>query len=512
MAPLIPLPKLKSAVVSGFMLVIIGTTVAHASVASAQAAAENLPTLGPSDSGPSNSGPSNPAQLPSTPPQSAPTQSNFAPVPESAYALGAGDIVRIDIFRVPQYSVEASQVLVDGTLNLPLVGKVNVDGLSLEAASDVLSARYGQYLRRPLVTLSLTTRRSLQVGIAGEVSRPGSYTVSPGDAQSFRLSQVIETAGGITQTADLSQVQIKRAEPNGGQQTITVDLWDLIANGNLSQDLTLRDGDSIFIPTSLIPSENAALLADASFATDVNQPINIAIVGEVYRPGPYTLEGGLARTGDAGVPGAPGSSNSPTTVTRAIQIAGGIKPQADVRKVQVVRPTRTGTPQIFDVDLWQLLQMGDLTQDAVLQEGDTVFVPVATALSTEEVGQLAAASFSPDTIRINVVGEVESAGVVELPPNTPLSQAILAAGGFTNRASKGSAELVRLNEDGTVNRTAIPVDFDQGINEENNPLLRNNDVVIVNRNGLAGIADAIGTVVNPLGGLFSIFRFFDIFN
>jgi polysaccharide biosynthesis/export protein len=111
-----------------------------------------------------------------------------------------------------------------------------------------------------------------------------------------------------------------------------------------------------------------------------------------------------------------------------------------------------------------------------------------------------------------VVGEVEQAGVVELPPNTPLSQAILAAGGFNTRARKGSAELVRLNEDGTVNRTELAVDFAEGIDEANNPLLRNNDVVIVNRSGLANVTDTLGTIVSPLGGIFSIFRFLNIFN
>lgn len=433
-----------------------------------------------------------------------------ASAPETAYTLGAGDIVGVTIFRVPQYSVE-SRVLVDGTLNLPLVGKVSVNGLSLEAASDRLSSRYSQYLRRPLVTLSLISTRPIQVGIAGEVGRPGSYTIAQDSDQTSRLSQLIENAGGITQAADLGQVQIKRFKVNGTPEVIMANLWDLVQNGNLNQDVVLRDGDSIFIPTSLGPPENSALLADASFAADVNQPVNIAIIGEVYRPGPYTLQSGSVRTGDNNVAGQAGFANTPTTVTGAIQEAGGIKPQADIRKVQVIRATRAGTPQVFDVDLWSLLQVGDLKQDAILQEGDTVFVPTAIALSPEEVGQLAAASFSPSTIRVNIVGEVEKAGVTDLPPNTPLSQAILAAGGFNQRARRGTAELVRLKENGTVDRTTIDVDFAEGIDEANNPLLRNNDTVIVNRSGLAAFSDTLGTVASPLGGLFSIFRFFNIF-
>lgn len=422
------------------------------------------------------------------------------PPPESAYTLGSGDIVNVNIFRVPQYSGE-SQVSIDGALTLPLVGKVNVNGLSLDAATNLLSSQYGQYLRRPIITISLSSRRPLQVGIAGEVNRPGSYNIEQSNTQSARLSQVIETAGGITQAANLSQVQIRRPQPSGGMQTITVDLVALLQNGDLRQDLILRDGDEIFLPTSQVPLENAALIADASFASDGSQPINIAIIGEVYRPGPYTIEG----SGSNG--------DNPKTVTNAIQVAGGIKPQADIRKVQVVRPTRAGTPQIFEADLWQLISAGNLQQDAILQAGDTIFVPKATELPPAEVSQIAAASFSPETINVNVVGEVQRAGTISLPPNTPLSQAILAAGGFNkNRARQGSAELVRIQDDGTVIKETIPVDFAEGIDEANNPLLRNNDVVIVNRSALATLTDTLGTVAAPLGGFFSIFRFFDIFN
>ena len=285
-------------------------------------------------------------------------------------------------------------------------------------------------------------------------------------------------------------------------QTISVNLISLLQEGNLRQDLVLRDGDEIFIPTSQIPLENAGLIADASFASDASQPINIAIIGEVYRPGPYTIEGS----------GGSNASN-PKTITNAIQVAGGIKPKADIRKVQVVRPTRTGTPQVFEADLWELISSGNLQQDAILQAGDTVFVPKATALPPAEVSQIASASFSPSTIRVNVVGEVQRAGTIELPPNTPLSQAILAAGGFNKtRASQGSAELVRIQDDGTVIREDISVDFAEGIDEENNPILRNNDVVIVNRSALATLTDTLGTVAAPLGGFFSIFRFFDIFD
>ena len=334
---------------------------------------------------------------------------------ETPYTLGAGDAVRIDIFKVPQYSGE-SQVLVGGTLNLPLVGSVNVGGLTIAEATALISERYGTYLRRPILTVSLTRSRSLQVGIAGEINRPGSYALNQEGTSLPRLTQLLENAGGTTQAANVRQVQVQRQRQDGSYEQFTVDLWRLLETGDQTQDVTLRDGDSIFVPTAAVPLAEMLLLSEASFAGSVTQPINIAIIGEVYRPGPYTLQGGQARTGNAGIPGSSGGlngSDSPSTVTRALQLAGGIKPEADIRRVQVVRPTRAGAAQVFEVDLWQLLDVGNLEQDAILQSGDSVFVPTATAIDPEAVPKIAAASFSPNTIQVNVVGETERTGALE---------------------------------------------------------------------------------------------------
>ncbi|MFK8186052.1 MAG: polysaccharide biosynthesis/export family protein [Phormidesmis sp.] len=435
--------------------------------------------------------------------------------PETPYMLGAGDVVSIDIFRVPQYSGER-QVLAGGSLTLPLVGAVNVEGLTIAEATDLVSRSYSTYLRRPLVTLSLVRSRPLQIGVAGEINRPGSYALNREGTSPPRLTQLLESAGGTTQAADVRQVRIQRQQRDGTYEQFAVDLWQLLTTGDQTQDITLRDGDSIFIPTAAVPIAEAVLLSEASFAGSVAQPINIAIIGEVYRPGPYTLQGGQARTGDAGVPGASSGSNSPTTVTRALQVAGGIRPEADIRRVQVVRATREGAAQVFEVDLWALLDTGDLEQDAILQGGDTVFVPAAVAVDPEAVPKIAAASFSPNSIQVNVVGETERTGTLELPPNTSLSQAILAAGGFNTRANETEAELIRLQPNGAVSRRIIAVDFAQGIDEENNPLLRNNDVVVVNPSAIANVDDKVGAILGPVGrviqSIFFPLRVLDIFD
>lgn len=432
---------------------------------------------------------------------------------ENAYILGAGDRIKIDIFRVTQYSGE-NTVLVDGTLNLPVVGSVSVQGLTLQQAADAISQQYARMLRRPIVTVTLLSSRPVKVGVAGEIKHPGFYTLDQTEAGIPTVAQVLEAAGGIRQSANLQQVQIRRPRPAGGDELITVDLWQFLQTGDVKYNVTLRDGDSIFVPTATeVNLTESNQLASASFAADETNPLNIAVVGEVFRPGPYTVTG-TARTAEAGVPGGTNMLGTAPTVARAIQVAGGITPTANIRAIQVRRNTRSGTEQTINVNLWQLLRSGDLSQDIILQDGDTVVVPVATAIEPIEAAEIASASFSPDTIQVNVVGEVVRPGTIDVPPNTPLNQALLTAGGFNNRANR-SVELVRLNQNGTVMRQQIDVNFAQSIDDQANPSLRNNDVIIVKRSGLASITDALQTATDPIGRFFTLFslplNFFRLF-
>jgi polysaccharide export outer membrane protein len=426
------------------------------------------------------------------------------------YLLGPNDRVRLDVFSISEFSGEY-QVLPNGTINLPQVGAVSVQGKSLRQASQAIEAQFATILQRPVVTVSLIAARPISVAIAGEVNRPGSYTVTipassatATDSSVPNLSKVIQLADGVTQSADLRQVQIRRLRSSnaGNSEVLTVNLWQLLQAGDAQQDIRLQDGDSIFIPpTANTNLEESRQLASANLAARNNRPLKISVVGEVNRPGPYTLLEGNITSGNQQNQPNPNAIQTPT-VTRAIQAAGGITQSADIRKIQVRRLTRSGTVQLVNLDMWKLLVAGDVLQDLPLQDGDTVQIPTASNLSEQEAGQLAAASFSPDKITVNVVGEVERPGAISVPPNTPLNQAILAAGGFNKRAQRSSVTFIRLNPNGTIAKRSIPINLAQGLNEASNPPLRNNDTVIIQRSGIASVGDALGLVTAPLGGVF----------
>lgn len=328
------------------------------------------------------------------------------------------------------------------------------------------------------------------------------------------LTQVLKLAGGTTQAADISQIQVKRLV-SGGSKTVQVDLTRLLRNSEINQDLVLRDGDAVIVPAvksyDPIASE---LIARANFSAANNEPLRISVVGEVYRPGSYLASPSNNQVNEAGQQGTASSvaaspEGSRPTLTQAIQLAGGIKPEANVRKIEVRREISSGEKQLINIDLWKLLESGDLSQDITLQQGDVIFIPTVERLAREEEVKIAAASFSPNTIDVSVVGEVRSPGLQKVPPSSPLSSALMAAGGFDPRRAKTNAvDLIRLNPDGSITQRRIPINFAAGINEETNPALRNNDVIVVKRSGFSRFSDTVGTILSPGFSIFGILRIF----
>ena len=398
--------------------------------------------------------------------------------PSSSYTLGGGDRIRVNVFEVPEYSGEYV-IPPGGAVNLPLIGSVTVQGLTTECAAALIGDKYARFLRRPIISVNLLSPRPINILVAGEVTRPGAYTLSleggagqdPG-IQYPTVLAALTTARGVTLSADITRVELRR---RSGRK-VNLNLDDLIKEGRISQDITLRDGDTIVVPAidrKDFDITRARNIAAANFAADPTTPRTVAVVGEVLRPGSYLVTTGNVQ-GTGNDTGAPTITGQPT-VTRALQLAGGITPRANVRKVIIRRLTRTSGEQIINVDLWKLLTSGDVNQDIILQDGDTIVFPTATEVNPAEATQLATTTLSPAQIQVNVVGEVKRPGIVDIKPNSSLNQALLAAGGFNDaRASSGKVDLIRLNPDGSITKRLVKIDLTAAINEQTNPILQSN--------------------------------------
>ncbi|NEQ41430.1 MAG: polysaccharide export protein, partial [Okeania sp. SIO3I5] len=98
------------------------------------------------------------------------------------------------------------------------------------------------------------------------------------------------------------------------------------------------------------------------------------------------------------------------------------------------------------------------------------------------------------TIQVSVVGEVVRPGLIEIPSGATLNQALNAAGGENPRAKGGLVQLIRLNPNGSTVKREIEIDLAVGINEQVNPLLKNQDIIIIRPSNLAVISDSIGVL------------------
>lgn len=236
------------------------------------------------------------------------------------------------------------------------------------------------------------------------------------------------------------------------------------------------------------------------------RPLRIAVVGEVERPGVYTLT-----TSETSTAEAPVSISGPPTLVDAIQKAGGITSMANLRRV-VVQRRLPGADSRFKrarVDLLALVRDGDQLQNPLLFDGDTIKLERVSEQLVTNTAEMAATTLAPKEITINVVGEVKSPGRLQVPASTPLMQAILAAGSVQSwRAKTSKLELVRINRNGSAMRRTYPLDFNQGISIAKNPPLVDGDTVIVNRSRYAISSDAIGAISQPLSGLVNVLTLF----
>ncbi len=195
----------------------------------------------------------------------------FAPVirgdqllPETPYTLGAGDRIQVIIYQVEEFS-GPHLVLVDGTVSFPLLGSIQVEGMTLAELNALLTQEYATYIKRPVITTSLIEPRPVRVTIAGEVNSPGAYTLPFADGKYPTVTDLVQLAGGITAAADVKNVKIRRFF-GSSQQAIEVSLWEILQSANQTPNITLRDRDAIVIPTASAPDPVAARqLADANF-------------------------------------------------------------------------------------------------------------------------------------------------------------------------------------------------------------------------------------------------------
>jgi polysaccharide biosynthesis/export protein len=278
---------------------------------------------------------------------------------------------------------------------------------------------------------------------------------------------------------------------------------------DLSQDQLISADGTIQLPlvgnvsvSGLSPAQVSTQLTDAFRPyvrrpqVSVNllgiRPLRISVIGEVRRPGPLVVT----------PPSATGTQQTEITdgevytLSYALMLAGGLMPNADLRRITVRRQAIAASPLVvtepteIQVNLWEILQSGSLSSDLRLQDGDEIVVPTAVLTSAEQQ-QLLSSSLAPTEISIQVAGEVNRPGQIAIAPNADVNTAVAAAGGITTAGVRSKVRLLRMGANGQLEQQTFR------FGEASLPL-QEGDVIVVERRDSQRILDFVGQVLNPL--------------
>ena len=446
------------------------------------------------------------------------------------YRLGPGDQLQIEVWGASEANI-TQKVTPDGYISIPNVGPVNVNGLTVQAATNRIKAKLSQiYSGMASSNVNLSTHvkvslgqiRTIQVNIMGEVARPGTYALS-----SFStVFHALYKAGGMSKMGSLRNIKVVR----GGRTVATVDVYDYIINGRSHSDIRLQEGDVILASPydalvlikgkvkrpmyyEMKSSESIRTLIgfaggfsndayrgavtvdrnntkERTVATvdDMNYGVfkvkdgdvvsvgeildrydnRIEVKGAVYRPGYYELGKDIQ------------------TVKDLIEKADGLLEYAFTNRAVLHRENDDKTLEVISLNVKAIL---DGTEpDVTLHKNDVLFIP--SKYDLEQKGTL------------EIRGEVYNPNVFPYAANTKLEDLIIMAGGLTESASTVRVDVTRriIDRKGTKKQKEIAQTFSFGVKEgfvvEGEPgfVLEPYDQVFVRRS--PGYAEKVNVTVS----------------
>ena len=256
-----------------------------------------------------------------------------APVPgmRSDYIIGKEDLLELGVFQQPDLT-RTVRVSGDGTISLPLLGVVPLEGLTTTQAEKVLRDLLSdRYLNDPQVWVFVKEAKSKKISVVGAVEKPGTLEM----LGSRTLLEAISEAGGLTHQAG-KELHVLRADPSGATTRIDIDLDDLMIHGNPELNIRLQPGDVLNIP--------------------IDRILHVYVDGAVRKPGEVEYK-----------------SSRPLTLLQAIAAAGGLSERASQKGIVVIRTHEGGAQEAIKVDL-KAVRKGK-QDNFVLKSGDSIYVP-----------------------------------------------------------------------------------------------------------------------------------------
>jgi polysaccharide biosynthesis/export protein len=290
-------------------------------------------------------------------PTSVPTDVTQLFAKAAPYEVGPGDILSIVVWDHPELNMPGAggaggpdasgansiaqgyTVDTNGFIQYAYIGPLKVQGLTEMGVRDALAVKLAKYVRQPQVTVRIQTYRSKRVYLDGEVKTPGVQVLND---MAMTLPEAINRAGGFTDKADRSQVAVTR-----GDNTVVVDMPDMIRKGVNPDRIILRDGDLVRVFSGV--------------------DSKVFVIGEVQKPGGVMF------------------NNGRMSLNQALGDAGGISQvSGDASQVYVVRGRDAAKPVVYHLDASSASAMA--TADAFeLKPNDVVFVDASALVKWSRV-------------------------------------------------------------------------------------------------------------------------------
>ena len=379
-----------------------------------------------------------------------------------SYIVGPGDKVFVDIYGASQKS-EQLEVSPDGTITVTGYGPIHIGGLTVDQANAKIRSSLGQRYSSSQIKMTVGQTRTITVNVMGEVTAPGTYTLSAFAS----VFHALYMAGGVNTLGTLRNIKVFR----NGRQITSVDIYDYLLNGKLTGNVRLADNDVVLVgpydcivditgnvkrPMAYEMKHNESVaqllkyaggftgdayrksvrvnrtagekysvytvnefdMADFKVADGDSVSVGailpryenmVEVRGAVFRPGQYNLGGNV------------------TSVKSLIEQADGVTEEAFTAHAVLHRMKPDRTWRVISVDVEGILN--GTTPDIPLENEDVLTIATKQDKSNERT--------------ITIHGEVLFPGTFEYAENETVEDFILQAGGLTDAASTAKVDVSR---------------------------------------------------------------------
>ncbi len=385
------------------------------------------------------------------------------------YRLGPGDEVIIDIYGANQAIIK-DIISSEGSITVDVLGPIYLNGKTVDEANAFLRKKLATIYAgldtedsQTEIVLTLGESRSISINVLGEVTVPGTYTLS-GFATAFHA---LYSAGGIKDPGTIRNIRVTRR----GKTISSIDVYDFLMNGNSQNNIRLEDGDAVIVPaySNLVKVEGQVKRPMYFEMKEGETMQNLLDYAGGFAKGAYTQNITVIRQGTTEYevlsventefntfkikegdeitvsklleryqnrinlrgavtqPGIYQLSAKIYSVKTLIERAGGLQPEAFISRAVLHREKKDRSLEVLSVDLRGI--MNGTSQDIILRNNDELFIPSINDMKEYET--------------LSIRGEVANPGMYPYAENTTLEDLIMMAGGLNAGASVVRVDISR---------------------------------------------------------------------